>query len=97
MWFIFPQLRGLGRSFNSDYYGIADLDEARRYMEDPVLGPRLIEISSALLDLPGNDPRAVFPGIDAVKLHSCMTLFSQVSDSPVFSQVLTKYFQARGA
>ena len=93
MWFIFPQLRGLGESYYAHFYGIADLAEARAYLADPVLGPRLVEISHALLDLSTNDPYAVFGTPDNLKLCSCMTLFREADPTqPVFQAVLDKYY-----
>lgn len=93
MWYIFPQLRGLGRSYNSQYYGIADLGEARAYLAHPVLGARLREISSVLLTLDGNDPRAVMGSPDDKKLQSSMTLFANATeDNEVFIAVLEKYY-----
>ena len=93
MWYIFPQLRGLGSSDYAVYYGIKDLDEAREYLEEPVLRAHLIEISEALLSLPGRDPYAVMGPIDAKKLRSSMTLFAAAEpDCPVFQQVLDKYY-----
>ena len=93
MWFIFPQLRGLGSSFKADLYGLADLDEAKRYMEHPILGTRLIEISTALTELDTCDPVAVMGSPDDLKLRSCMTLFSALPNAhPVFSNVLDKFY-----
>jgi uncharacterized protein (DUF1810 family) len=93
MWYIFPQVKGLGRSEAAVYYAINNIAEATAYLNHPVLGTRLEEITHVLLQLPTNDPVAVFGGIDSVKLRSCMTLFSLVENtSPVFQQVLDKYF-----
>lgn len=93
MWFIFPQLKGLGHSSTADYYGIIDLDEARQYLEHPVLGKRLVEISKALLELVGTDANAVFGYPDDLKLQSCMTLFSRLNGAdPAFKNVLEKYY-----
>lgn len=92
MWYIFPQIRGLGRSSTAKYYEIRDRDEAVNYLADPVLGSRLIEISEALLKLESNDPQAVMGWPDNLKLKSSMTLFDIVGDNPVFAQVLQKYF-----
>ena len=92
MWFVFPQIAGLGHSPTAQRYAISGLDEARAYLAHPVLGPRLVEASRALLDLPGDDPVAVLGSIDAVKLRSSMTLFAQASDEPAFGQVLDKYY-----
>jgi uncharacterized protein (DUF1810 family) len=96
MWFIFPQLRGLGHSYNAGFYGIADKTEASAYLSDPTLGPRLIEISRALLALPGNNATAVMGSPDDLKLRSSMTLFSLVPGAdPVFRQVLEKYYKGQ--
>jgi uncharacterized protein (DUF1810 family) len=93
MWFVFPQLAGLGRSETARFYAIADLDEARAYLAHPVLGPRLVECARTLTDLDGRDAVAVFGGIDAQKLHSSMTLFARAApDEPVFPAVLGQYF-----
>ena len=102
IWFIFPQLKGLGFSYNAQYYGIEDSNEAKEYLEHPVLGPRLLEISEALLRLQENDPAVVMGGSpDDMKLKSSMTLFAAVSEAvseavstpdSVFHQVLEKFF-----
>ncbi len=98
MWYIFPQLRGLGFSSTSQYYGIRDLDEAKAYLQHPVLGPRLVEISQALLTLDTDDAGAVMGYPDNLKLHSCMTLFELAAfelaapELSVFSRVQEKYF-----
>jgi len=95
IWFVLPQLAGLGRSETSRYYAISGLDEARAYLAHPVLGPRLAESARALLELPGDDAVAVLGSIDAQKLQSSMTLFSRAGGDPVFQQVLDKYFAGR--
>ena len=93
MWYIFPQIAGLGQSSTARYYSIRDLEEAREYYAHPVLGQRLREISGALLELRGSDPVAVFGGIDSMKLKSSMTLFAVAApDDPIFQQVLDKYY-----
>ncbi len=93
IWYIFPQLRGLGRSSTSEYYGIENLDEAKAYLSDPELHANLIHISQALLDLECSDPRAVMGYPDDLKLCSSMTLFSEADPTElVFQQVLTKFF-----
>ena len=93
MWYIFPQLAGLGRSGTSRIYGIKNLEEAISYLQHPLLGKRLEEISISLLQLPGNNANTIFGSPDDMKLRSCMTLFSEVPDtSPVFENVLRKYF-----
>ena len=95
MWYIFPQIAGLGMSYTAQLYSIADIDEARRYIGHPVLGERLIEISRALLTLESSDAGAVMGYPDDLKLRSCMTLFAQVSDDPVFKAVLDKFYGGR--
>ena len=93
MWFIFPQLRGLGRSGTAAFYGIASKAEAAAYWRHPVLGARLAQCCSAILDIPGKGAREVFGPIDELKLRSSMTLFEcAVPGVPVFGQVLERYF-----
>ena len=96
IWYIFPQLDGLGYSPTAQYYGIRDLEQAKDYMAHPVLGPRLVEISEALLALPSSDPGAVMGYPDDLKLCSCMTLFELAApEEPVFARVLEKYYGGR--
>ena len=96
MWYIFPQLKGLGRSANSEYYGIRDLEEARAYLADPILGGHLITLCEALLTLETSDPAEVMGHPDDRKLRSSMTLFAEASDSlGIFRQVLEKYYQGK--
>ena len=92
MWYIFPQIAGLGMSSTAQYYSIQDRLEAEEYMAHPVLGARLLEISRALLTLESSDATAVMGYPDDLKLRSCMTLFAQVCDDPVFEAVLDKFF-----
>ena len=94
IWFIFPQMKDLGFSHMSQFYGIENIDEAREYLANPVLGTRLVEISEALLNLQENDPAVVMGGSpDDMKLQSSMTLFAAVSDdNSVFHRVLDKFF-----
>jgi uncharacterized protein (DUF1810 family) len=93
MWFVFPQIEGLGRSGMAQRYAIRDLDEATAYAAHPVLGPRLRESARALTALDTEDAGAVLGPIDAMKLHSSMTLFARaVPDEPVFREVLDHYF-----
>lgn len=92
MWYIFPQIAGLGMSSTAQYYAIADLSEARAYWEHPLLGARLREISEALLTLDTDDAGEVFGWPDELKLRSSMTLFARASDCPVFQKVLDKYY-----
>ena len=96
MWYIFPQLKGLGRSQTSEYYGINNLDEAAAFLCDPCLGHNLREISAALLELNTNNPREIFGTTDELKLRSSMTLFSYAcTDNAVFLSVLKKYYDGR--
>lgn len=93
MWFVCPQLRGLGQSPISRRYAISSLDEARAYLAHPVLGPRLLESSRILLELEGRSAQDVFGAIDAMKLRSSMTLFKHADPgNPVFRGVLETYF-----
>ena len=93
IWYVFPQLQGLGHSAMCVRYGIRGMGEAEAYLADDTLRHRLVEISQALLELGGNDPVVVMGVIDALKLRSCMTLFSQASNAdPVFQAVLDKYY-----
>lgn len=92
MWFVFPQLAGLGRSATAQRFGIEGGAEARAYLAHPVLGARLRECAHALLDLDSHDPVEVLGPVDALKLRSSMTLFAAVSDDSVFRQVLDDYF-----
>lgn len=95
MWFVFPQLKGLGHSYNADYYGIADADEARAYWLHPVLRERLLEITEALLLLDGLSARQIFGEVDAMKLRSSMTLFWTATGEGVFRKVLDKYYEGK--
>lgn len=95
MWYVFPQLKGLGHSFNSQFYGISGLEEAAAYLAEPVLSRRLREAAMAILHLPTDSPVEVFGGIDSQKLQSSMTLFDAASPGDVFACVLQKYFGSR--
>jgi uncharacterized protein (DUF1810 family) len=96
MWYVFPQIQGLGLSETARFYALEDKREAAAYLAHPVLGRRLLEISKALLDLPSNDPQAILGSPDDLKLKSCMTLFAALQGAdPVFQQVLDKFY--RGA
>ena len=92
MWYIFPQMRGLGRSSMAEMYGIAGLDEARRYLEHEILGKRLREVCEAILGLSTDDAHKVFGDIDSLKLKSSMTMFDLVSSDDIFARVLDKYY-----
>ena len=92
MWFVFPQLRGLGRSATARRYAIADLDEARAYLADPVLGPRLIRAAEALLAHAGQPAQAILGPVDAMKLRSSATLFREAGGGPVFQRLIDSFF-----
>lgn len=92
MWYIFPQIQGLGYSSTAKFYAIASLGEAEEYMNNAVLGTRLIECCQLLLSLENKTAADIFGSVDTMKLKSSMTLFSLVTDNPVFNQVLDKYF-----
>ena len=92
IWYICPQLKGLGMSGNSHYYGIDNIEEARAYLNHPILGKRLREITSAFLDSVGKKAQDVFGYLDAMKVRSCMTLFNEVSDDDLFRKVLDRYY-----
>ena len=94
MWYIFPQLQGLGLSEMSKLYAIRDLEEASAYLQHPVLGKRLLAICNELLQQPGNDAHAIFGSPDHVKLKSSLTLFAAVSNTdPVFESLIEKFFK----
>lgn len=95
MWYIFPQLRGLGMSTRSVYYGIEDLEEAEAYLAHPELGGRLREITQAALALPETNPYRIFGSPDHMKFHSCMTLFARVSEDDLFTRALDKFFDGQ--
>lgn len=96
MWYIFPQIYGLGYSYTSQYYSIQSLEEAKAFLADPYLGSNLISICEALLRLGSNDVIDIFGSPDNMKLQSCMTLFSCADHgNPVFDKVLEKYFDSQ--
>jgi uncharacterized protein (DUF1810 family) len=93
MWFVFPQVAGLGRSATAVRYAVSGADEARAYLAHPVLGPRLREAATVAADAPARSAEDLMGGIDAVKLRSSMTLFAHVADDPaVFRAVLDRWF-----
>ena len=93
MWFVFPQIAGLGSSETSQFYAIGSLAEARAYLDHPLLGPRLREAAAAVLAAPGRHAADVLGPIDARKLRSSMTLFQRASpDEPLFGRVLERWF-----
>jgi uncharacterized protein (DUF1810 family) len=94
MWYVFPQLDGLGFSSTAQFYAIKSLDEARAYLEHPVLGPRLLECAEAAAGVEGRSAREIFGSPDDLKLRSCATLFAQVSPpGSVFHRALDKYYR----
>ena len=95
IWFVFPQIKGLGHSYNSEFYGISGTKEAKAYLEHPLLGARLREITQAILDCgnPSADDILGFP--DVLKVRSCMTLFDMISPNDIFKQVLDKYYEGK--
>ena len=95
MWFIFPQLAGLGHSLMSQRYAIKDEREARAYMAHAILGDRLCECAQIVAALTGKTAYDIFGSPDDMKLHSCATLFGQVSTAPVFYQIIDKYFDGK--
>lgn len=92
IWFIFPQLRGLGHSRNSYYYGIRDKQEAYFYITNPMLRMRMFEITSALLEHTDKTACEIFGGIDAMKVQSCMTLFDCIEPNSIFAKVLQAFY-----
>ncbi len=93
MWFVFPQIEGLGQSKMSRFYAIASLDEAAAYLAHPVLGARLRECATAIIAIEGRSAAQILGEIDATKLHSSMTLFHRAApDEAVFRDVLDRYF-----
>ena len=93
MWFVFPQVEGLGRSATAQHFGVRGLAEARAYVAHPLLGPRLVEAARALVEQPSDDPVAVLGSIDAMKLRSSMTLFAAADPGqPVYAEVLARFF-----
>ncbi|MGI9149157.1 MAG: DUF1810 domain-containing protein [Chloroflexota bacterium] len=93
MWFVFPQIAGLGQSPTSKMYAVASLEEAQAYLRHPVLGPRLIECARTVVETRVESAEDIFGGIDAQKLHSCATLFMRAAPAEsMFRQVLDQYF-----
>jgi uncharacterized protein (DUF1810 family) len=92
MWFVFPQLSGLGRSETARFFGVRSLDEARAYLAHTILGPRYVECVEALQDLGTSEPIAVFGEIDAMKLRSSLTLFEAAKPNPLFAAALDRWF-----
>ena len=98
MWYIWPQLRGLGHSPMAQHYGIAGAAEPRAYLAHPILGPRLVEISHAMLTHEGRAPEDILGGIDALKLRSSATLFAaQPGADPVFARLIEAFYDSPDA
>ena len=96
MWFIFPQIAGLGRSAMAQAYAITDLAEAQAYLAHPILGPRLIECAEIVAAQQGRSAEQIFGGIDAIKLRSSMTLFAHATpDQTIFQQVIDQYYDGQ--
>ena len=96
MWYIFPQIDGLGFSSMARLYAIKSLDEARAYLDHPVLGPRLVEITEAAFAVEGRSAHEIFGSPDDMKLRSCATLFARAaSEGSVFSRLLDKFFDGK--
>ena len=93
MWFIFPQIAGLGRSVTAQRYAISSLDEARAYIAHPILGPRLRECTHLVVQVNGKSTYEILGSPDDMKFHSCMTLFARAApDEEAFMDALEKYF-----
>jgi uncharacterized protein (DUF1810 family) len=96
MWFVFPQVAGLGSSPMSARYAITGIAEAKAYLEHPVLGPRLLECTRALLDQPSADAQGILGSVDALKLRSCLTLFEQAAGTEsAFARALERFYGGR--
>ena len=95
IWYIFPQIKGLGHSYNSEFYGICSKEEAKAYLDHPVLGVRLREITQALLDCGNPSADDIFGFPDVLKVRSCMTLFDLVAPDDIFNDVLYKYYEGQ--
>ena len=97
MWFIFPQLAGLGNSTYSKFYAIRNLDEARHYLGHPLLGKRLLECTETVLQIHGRRASEIFAPPDDLKLRSCITLFNEVAGpGSAFARLLDQYFEGQG-
>jgi uncharacterized protein (DUF1810 family) len=96
MWYIFPQVQGLGFSDTSKFYAIKNIDEAKEFLLHPVLGTRLVNLCNELLKLESDDANSIFGSPDDLKLKSSMTLFASLNVNPVFQMVLDKFFNGTG-
>lgn len=92
MWFVFPQIKGLGKSYNSMFYGLSGIDEAKEYLAEPTLNYRLREICETVLNLQSDSILKVFGKVDSMKLQSSMTIFDLASPDDIFAKVLDKWY-----
>lgn len=93
MWYIFPQIKGLGKSEMTNFYALKDVHEAEAYLQHPILGKHLLEISAALLEIKDKSATAILGTPDDLKLHSSMTLFAEIADKPnVFENILNHFY-----
>lgn len=95
MWYIFPRLAGVGTSEMSRFYGLKDINEAKAYLEHPILGARLLDITEAILSREETDPTKIFTFRDAIKLQASLTLFSRISALSIFQRGLDKFFNGK--
>ena len=95
IWYIFPQMRGLGRSYFAHMYGIRDREEAEEYLNHEVLGKRLREITATLLAHEERTAEEIFGDLDAMKVRSCMTLFDIISPNDIYAEVLNKFYDSK--
>lgn len=95
MWYIFPQLRGLGRTYNSNYYGISTIDEVKAFLSNEILNDHMNSLLNILLDSKEYDATIIFGGLDTVKLRSYMTLFDVARPNGIFNKVLDKFFEGK--
>ena len=95
MWFVFPQLAGLGRSAMAQHYAIGSVEEARAYLDHPVLGSRLVECVELVLAVEGRTAHDIFGSPDDMKLRSCLTLFDSIDRNGVFARALERYFEGK--
>ena len=96
IWYVFPQIKGLGHSYRSEFYGISSKEEAKAYLEHPILGKRLRDITQALLDCSNTSAFNILGFPDVLKVQSCMTLFNLVSPNDIFNNVLDRYYEGKG-
>lgn len=93
IWYIFPQIKGLGHSYQSEYYGIANQQEAEAYLAEPTLNARLREITLAMLEHKNKTAQQILGGIDAMKVKSSMTLFDAIAPDDIYAEVLNIFFR----